>query len=168
MNSFFNDLLGLDATTQTLTIGQGCARAVLVFFVAILLLRLAGRRTVAGNSAMELVVKFMFGALLSRVILADAPMGLTFAAAAALVLVQRVVAYAVYFSPSLRKLIKGTDSLLVQNGVVNKRELTRASISEEDMQAGVRAAANLDDLQQVQAVRLEHDGNITVVKKEEE
>ena len=102
MQEFFDNLLGMQATADTITVGQTCARAVLVFLVALVLLRLSGRRTFGGNSALDMVVKFMFGALLSRVIVADAPMGISFTAAAALVFVHRALAYAVYFSPLLR------------------------------------------------------------------
>jgi uncharacterized membrane protein YcaP (DUF421 family) len=165
MNDFFNNLLGLQATANTITMGQTCARTVLVFLVALVLLRLSGRRTFGGNSALDMVVKFMFGALLSRVIIADAPMGITFVAAAALVAVHRALAYALYFSPALRKLVKGSDSILAEGPTIHQHELRRASVSEPELRAGIRAAANTDDLSQVEKVRLEHDGVITVVKK---
>ncbi len=165
MQEFFNNLLGMQATADTITVGQTCARAVLVFLVALVLLRLSGRRTFGGNSALDMVVKFMFGALLSRVIIADAPMGITFVAAAALVAVHRALAYAVYFSPLLRKLVKGSDSILAEGETIHQHELRRASVSEQELQAGVRAAANTDDLSTIKVVRLEHDGVITVVKK---
>lgn len=165
MQEFFDNLLGMQATADTITVGQTCARAVLVFLVALLLLRLSGRRTFGGNSALDMVVKFMFGALLSRVIIADAPMGITFVAAAALVAVHRALAYAVYFSPLLRKLVKGSDSILAEGTTIHQHELRRASVSEQELQAGVRVAANTDDLSTTKLVRLEHDGVITVVKK---
>ncbi|MBC6699103.1 DUF421 domain-containing protein [Hymenobacter puniceus] len=165
MQEFFNNLLGMQATADTITVGQTCARAVLVFLVALVLLRLSGRRTFGGNSALDMVVKFMFGALLSRVIIADAPMGITFVAAAALVAVHRALAYAVYFSPLLRKLVKGSDSILAEGPTIHQHELRRASVSEQEFQAGVRVAANTDDLSTTNVVRLEHDGTITVVKK---
>ncbi|QNH60960.1 DUF421 domain-containing protein [Hymenobacter sediminicola] len=165
MQEFFNNLLGMQATADTITIGQTCARAVLVFLVALVLLRLSGRRTFGGNSALDMVVKFMFGALLSRVIIADAPMGITFVAAAALVFVHRTLAYAVYFSPLLRKLVKGSDSILAEGATIHQHELRQASVSEQELRAGVRAAASTNDLSTIKEVRLEHDGVITVVKK---
>lgn len=167
MNSFFDELLGMHATADTITIGQTCARTVLVFSVALILLRLSGRRTFGGNSALDMVVKFMFGALLSRVIIADAPMGITFVAAAALVCVHRVLAYALYFFPTLRRLVKGSDSVLAEGATIHQHELQRASVSEAELRAGVRATANTDDLSTLEKVRLEHDGTITVIKKTE-
>ncbi|MET4108048.1 YetF domain-containing protein [Hymenobacter sp. UYP22] len=167
MTSFFDELLGMQATAETITVGQTCARTVLVFSVALILLRLSGRRTFGGNSALDMVVKFMFGALLSRVIIADAPMGITFAAAAALVCVHRILAYALYFSPALRRIVKGTDSVLAEGSTIHQHELRKASVSEAELRAGVRAAANTDELSNLEKIRLEHDGTITVIKKPE-
>ena len=73
MKEFFTDLIGLHETAQTISAGQISARTAVVFLVAIVLLRLSGRRTFASNSALEMVVKFMLGATLSRAITADAP-----------------------------------------------------------------------------------------------
>lgn len=165
MEVFFDQLLGMQATADTITVGQTCARAVLVFLVALTLLRLSGRRTFGGNSALDMVVKFMFGALLSRVIVADAPMGISFTAAAALVTVHRLLAYALYYSAWLRRLVKGSDSVLAEGTTIYQHELRRASVSETELRAGIRAAVNTDDLSSLEKVRLEHDGVITVIKK---
>jgi hypothetical protein len=89
------------------------------------------------------------------------------AAAVTLVLFHRLLAYTTYFFPAFGRLIKGEDSVLVENSVINHHELRRASLSEAAMRAAVRGASNLEDLAQTQTVRLEHDGTISVVKKEE-
>ncbi|MDQ2795340.1 MAG: DUF421 domain-containing protein [Bacteroidota bacterium] len=164
MKDFFADLIGLHETAQTISAGQISARTVVVFLVALVLLRLSGRRTFASNSALEMIVKFMLGATLSRAIAADAPFFTILAAAGTLVLVHRVLAYLTYFFPALGRLVKGEASLLAEGATIHHKELRRASISKEALRAGVRGAANLDDMAQTEAVRLEHDGTISVVK----
>ena len=165
MLQFFAHLIGLYATPETITAGQMVARTVLVFFIALVLLRLSGRRTFASSSALESVVKFMLGALLSRAIAADAPFFTILTAAATLVATHRALAYATYFFPALGRLVKGETSVLAEGSTLHRAEMARASISAEALQAGLRTAANLDDLAQTQTVRLEHDGTISVVKK---
>ena len=142
-----------------------CARTLVVFVLALVLLRLSGRRTFASNSALEMIVKFMLGATLSRAIAADAPFFTILAAALTLVLVHRALAYLMYFFPSLGRLAKGEASILSEGATIHHHELRRASISEEALRAGLRVGANLDDLAQTETVRLEHDGAISVVKK---
>lgn len=167
MEKFWVDLLGLAAKADTITTSQICARTIVITFVAIVLLRLSGRRTFASNSALETIVKFMLGGLLSRAIAAAGPFGATIAAAATLVLVHRVIAYATYFYSPLGRLIKGEPSILAEGNHIYHNALRVASFSEQAMRAAVRGAANVDDLSQVKTVRLEHDGTISVVKNEE-
>jgi uncharacterized membrane protein YcaP (DUF421 family) len=166
MTDFLVDLLGLTAKADTITASQICWRTGAVFIIAIVLLRIAGRRTFASNSGLETVVKFMLGAILSRAIAADSPFGVIVAAAVTLVLLYRLLAYATYFFPALGRLVKGEASVLAEGATIHHQELRRASFSEEALHAAVRGAANTDDLTQTKVVRLEHDGTISVVKKE--
>ena len=165
MKEFFADLIGLHETAQTISAGQISARTAVVFLVALVLLRVSGRRTFASNSALEMIVKFMLGATLSRAIAADAPFFTILAAALTLVLVHRALAYLMYFFPALGRLVKGEASILAEGATIHHHELRRASISEEALQSGLRVGANLDDLAQTKTVRLEHDGSISIVKK---
>ena len=164
----WSSLLGLNASSSTITTSEICWRTLVISFVAIILLRLSGRRTFASNSALETIVKFMLGGLLSRAIAAAGPFGATIAAAATLVVVHRIIAYATYFFPPLGRLIKGEPSILAEGTLIHHDELRLASFPEQAMRAAVRGAANLDDLSEVKIVRLEHDGSISVVKKEKE
>lgn len=166
MTDFLVDLMGLHATADTLTTSQICWRTGVVFLIAILLLRVSGRRTFASNSGLETVVKFMLGAILSRAIAGDSPFGVIIAAAVTLVLLHRLLAYATYFFPPLGRWLKGESSILAEGDTIYHHELRRASISEQAMHAAVRGAANVDDLAQTKTVRLEHDGTVSVVKKE--
>jgi uncharacterized membrane protein YcaP (DUF421 family) len=165
MTDFLVDLLGLNAKADTIVASQICWRTLVVFIIALVLLRVSGRRTFASNSGQEMVVKFMLGAILSRAIAGDSPFGVIIAAAVTLVLLHRALAYATYFFPAFGRLVKGESSVLAEGASINHHELRRASLSEEALRAAVRGAANLDDLAQAKTVRLEHDGNISVVKK---
>ncbi|MDO7885011.1 DUF421 domain-containing protein [Hymenobacter cheonanensis] len=166
MTDFLVELLGLDAKADTITASQICWRTLVVFIIALVLLRVSGRRTFASNSGQETVVKFMLGAILSRAIAGDSPFGVIIAAAVTLVLLHRLLAYATYFFPAFGRLIKGEASVLAEGAAINHHELRRASFSEEALQAAVRGAANLDDLAQAKTVRLEHDGTVSVVKQD--
>ena len=166
MQEFLIQLLGLHAKAETITASQVCWRTVSVFLLALLLLRISGRRTFASNSALDMVVKFMTGALLSQAILASVPYWLGIAGATTLILLHRAVAYLTYFFPAVGRLLRGSPSVIADGTAVQHAELRYASFTEADMMAAVRASANLNDLGQVQTVRLEHDGQVSVVKKE--
>lgn len=166
MDEFWSNLLGLNATASSITTSEICWRTVVVSFVAVVLLRLSGRRTFASSSALETIVKFMLGGLLSRAIAAAGPFMATIAAAATLVAVHRAIAYATYFIPAFGRLVKGEPSILAEGNHIHHDELRVASFSEQAMRAAVRSAANIDDLAEAKVVRLEHDGTVSVVKRE--
>lgn len=166
MHNFFSELLGLNETVNTVSVGQITARTIAVFWVALVLLRVSGRRTFASNSALDMIVKFMTGAILSRAIMGDSPFFTTLAAATALILVHRLLAYVTYFFPAVGKFLRGSPSVLARGTEVNHHELRRASLSEADMLASVHASANLEDLTLTKLVRLEHDGVVSVIKKD--
>lgn len=166
MKDFFVELLGLHEKAETIVASQVCCRTLSVFLLAIVLLRISGRRTFASNSAVDMVVKFMTGALLSQAILASVPYWLGIVGATTLILLHRVMAYATFYFPAFGRLVKGESSVLAEGAVIHHHELRRASLAEEALHAAVRGAANLDDLAQTKIVQLEHDGTISVVKKE--
>ena len=165
MEKFFVNLLGLEETVNTLSYSQIAFRTVSIFIVALLLLRISGRRTFASNSALDMIVKFMTGAILSRAIMGDSPYFLTLTAATTLILLHRVMAYVTYFFPAVGRVLRGSPSVLADGTTIRHDELRRASLTEADMMASVHSTAGLDDLALTKTVRLEHDGMVSVVKK---
>lgn len=164
---FLHELLGLQASSHNISALQMCARAVLVFLWALLLLRLAGNRAFGSGSALDMVLKVVFGAVLSRAIVAASPFGATMLAGAVLMVLYRLLAYATYFWDGLGQLVKGDALPLIKDGVVLPVNLRRASISEKDLHEGLRTSGNLDDLQQVQQAHLERNGSISVIPKKQ-
>lgn len=164
MAEFFINLLGLHETAQTISGSQVVWRTVSVFLLALLLLRISGRRTFASNSALDMVIKFMTGAMLSQAILATVPYWLPILGFTTLVLLHRALAYLTYFFPSLGQLLRGSPSVLAEGTDVKHHELRRASLTEADMMASVHSTANLEDLTKTKLVRLEHDGTVSVIK----
>src|SRR5262245_47036452 len=77
--------LGTHASANDLTVGQIIMRAVLVFLIWLIIVRLADRRLLGKFSAFDVVLAVMLGAVLSRAINGSAPFWGTIAAAAVLV-----------------------------------------------------------------------------------
>ena len=73
MKEFWDTLFGPHADSHTITALQMTVRAVLVFFAALALLRVSGKRTFGTNAAFDMVVKIMLGAVMSRAVVAASP-----------------------------------------------------------------------------------------------
>ena len=70
---------------KDLTLGQECARAVLISFYGLGMLRLSGRRTFAQMSAIDLVISIVVGSNLSRAMTGGVPFWGTLASVIVLV-----------------------------------------------------------------------------------
>ena len=165
MKDALDFLFGFAADSHTITAVQMTTRAVLVFFAALVLLRLSGKRTFGGNTAFDVVVKIMLGAILSRAVGAASPFGGTLLAGLAFVMLHRLLAWASFRSKLVGRLVKGEAHLLAQQGRPVPDELRQAYLSEQDLLEGLHQNANLASLDQAEAVYLERDGSISVVKK---
>ncbi|MCC3157800.1 DUF421 domain-containing protein [Hymenobacter sp. 15J16-1T3B] len=168
MEHALNELLGLHASSHNITALQMSVRAVVVFFVALLLLRLAGKRTFGSNSPFDVVLKIILGAVLSRAIVAASPFVGTLVASAVMVGLHRLLAMAAYHSHAVGKLIKGRSYVLAENGALNRANMQHNNITERDLHEGVRSKGHTDDLTEVETVRLERDGEISVVMQKQD
>lgn len=70
-----------------------------------------------------------------------------------------------YHSPRVRRLIEPPSLLLVKNGRINRRALRREMVTNDELMAKLREHG-YERLEQVKAVRMEGDGEITVVPHE--
>jgi uncharacterized membrane protein YcaP (DUF421 family) len=167
MTDFWNTLFGPHASSHTITALQMTTRAVIVFFAVLALLRLSGSRTFGGNTAFDMVVKIMLGAVMSRAVVAASPFWGTLLAGLVLVALHRVLAWAAFHSTFVGRLVKGEGQLLAQQGRLDEKSLRRNHLTHADLLEGLRESANIGAVEQAETVRLERDGSISVVKKTE-
>ena len=164
-NALVERLLDLHADSHTIGAGAMCARAVIVFFVTLTLLRLAGARAFGGNTAFDVVLKIMLGALLSRAVVAASPFWGTLAVGAVFVALHRLLGLASYHSDFIGKIIKGEATLLARQGQIIPESLSKTELTDKDFHEGLHDAANLASVAETEAVYLERNGSISVVKK---
>ena len=166
MKTLWDTLFGLHADSHTITALQMTTRAVLVFFAALVLLRASGKRTFGGSTPFDMVVKIMLGAVLSRAVAAASPFGGTLLAGLVLVLLHRLLAWAAFHSAFVGRLVKGDAHVLAEKGQLRDETLRRHNLTPEDVLEDLRKNGNLAALDHAEAVRLERDGSISVVKKQ--
>jgi uncharacterized membrane protein YcaP (DUF421 family) len=166
MSALWDTLFGPHADSHTITALQMTTRAVLVFFVALVLLRASGKRTFGGNTAFDMVIKILLGAVLSRAVAAASPFWGTLLAGLALVSLHRLLAWAAFHSAWVGRLVNGEAHQLTDNGQLRAEVLCQHNLTPEDVLADLRKNGNLDALDQAKTVCLERDGSISVVKKQ--
>jgi uncharacterized membrane protein YcaP (DUF421 family) len=152
---------------KDLTLGQECARAVVIFFYGLVMLRLSGRRTFAHMSAVDLIISIIVGSNLSRAMTGGVPFWATLASVAVLVALHLVVAYAVARSPVFAKWVEGDAVLLAKDGVIRDTARLRSKISLTDIEEALREKGldGLAELHRTRKLMLEPSGKISVIKQ---
>jgi uncharacterized membrane protein YcaP (DUF421 family) len=165
MEALFETIFGIQ---NHLALSQECARAVLLFFYGLALLRLSGRRTFGQWSALDIVVSIMVGSALARTMTGSAPLPGTMAAAAVLVLLHVALSAIVARNETLSRLVEGGTITLARNGTLDEAArkshlISRSDLAEALRQQGVDGFLGMDN---VKAIELEPSGKISVIKRE--
>jgi uncharacterized membrane protein YcaP (DUF421 family) len=141
------------------------ARALVVFWIALVLVRVAGMRAFGRKSSFDTIIVIMLGAVLSRAVTGASPFWPTVTAATVLVVVHRLVAMGVARWHRFERALKGHHHILYQDGEIDTARMRRAGISHADLEEAVRAQLHGRSLEEAGAIYLESSGELTVVAR---
>lgn len=144
---------------------QMCVRSLVMFFVALVLIRLGGVRMFGRKSAFDDIMVIMLGAILSRGVVGASPFWATVAASAVMIAIHRVVSWACIKSKTIERLLRGKPFVLYKNGKINHVNLKRSSLSESDLTESVRLEMKQQTLDNVDTAFIETNGRISFVEK---
>ena len=145
---------------------QMACRTVVIYGVAILGIRISGKRAFGKLSTFDNVISILLGAVLSRAVVGASPFLSIVVAALVLVLLHRVVAWFCVISPAFGKLIKGESSSLFSEGRMNKKNMAAHLVTDRDLMEEVRLEMNQESFENVKEIFIERNGKISVIKKE--
>ncbi len=142
---------------------QECARAALIFFYGLLLVRVAGRRVFGRWSAVDIVVSIVVGSNLSRALTGQAPLWGTLAATSLLMALHWLVAQGAARNRWLSRLVEGGPIRLVEGGQADEALLKRHGVSLADLHEALRNNG-IERVEETRLVTLEASGTVTVLK----
>ena len=145
---------------------QMIVRVALLFVFGIFCIRLAGRRTFARYSPLDIIVAIVVGSNISRIMTGKAPFLLGVGATLLLVVLHRLVAMLTLRWPALGQLMKGRPAILVRDGRIDHHALRRHQLTENDLHEALRVE-KVGDVAGVARATLEGSGKISVVQKGE-
>lgn len=158
LDSFF----GLSVAPREISVAQMTARALLVFASALVMLRVAHKRFFAQRNALDVLLTLVIASTLARAINGSAAFFPTLVVGFVLVLVHRALGWASVRSPWLGIIVKGTSTVLVQDGQVRHPELRRHDLSIDDLNEDLRING-VDTPQAVRRATLERNGEVSVI-----
>jgi uncharacterized membrane protein YcaP (DUF421 family) len=166
IQSFLDQALGLGLENKDLNVGQMSLRALVVFVLAIAMIRIGNKRFMGKNAALDVLLGIVFGSMISRAITGNAPFTPTLVASFVLVLLHWVLSAIAFRSQWFGTLVKGHDSLLVRDGEIQWEAMRKAHVTEHDLQEMMRNSGHQPDVSQVAAAHLERNGDISVIMRE--
>jgi uncharacterized membrane protein YcaP (DUF421 family) len=140
-------------------------RSVVVFVIALVLIRVSGRRSFGQRSPFDSVVVILLGATLSRAIVGASPFVGTVVSSFVIVLCHRLLALACTHSRRFERLVAGVEREVFRDGTFDAREMDAALITATDVHESVRQKTGSGSMDNVAAAILERNGDISVIRK---
>ena len=166
MSSFLHTVFGDGLEAHKLTLWQVVLRAILIFFATLLVVRTANKRFFASRTAFDVILGFILGSMMARAINGSERLIPTIVAGFVLAMLHRGLGWLACQWPQIGGLIKGYSQTLVKAGELDHATMRRHHIAEDDLNEELRLQG-LADRAKVQIARLERNGEVSVIRKEE-
>ena len=138
--------------------------AILAYFILFLFIRISGKRTLAKLTAFDFVVTVTLGSTLSSMILGKVTIAEGALALALIIGLQYLLASTARASSTAEKIINSSPTLVFYRGQFLEDSMKKEVLTEEEIYAEIRKYRLLD-VDQVEAVVMELNGELTVIKK---
>jgi uncharacterized membrane protein YcaP (DUF421 family) len=145
---------------------ESIIRGAAVYLILLVIMRISGRRTIAQATSFDFVLMLIVAETTQQALLGD-DFSITNAALviATLTVLDIGFSYVKRWSPAMDRLIDGTPTLLIHNGVIDHRVLKRSRTDVEDIMAAARLRHGIIEIAEVRHAILESDGGISIVPR---
>lgn len=156
-------LFGFGVEPKDYTVVQVCMRTLVIFFTALVMIRLADRRFLARKSGFDTLLGFILASTLSRAINGSAQLLPTIVIGFLVVFIHRLLAKIAFHSDAFSKLLKGRPEQVIRDGKVNRDVMARYDLTDGDLIEDCRLIALVDDFAKVRDARIERNGQVSVI-----
>lgn len=141
-------------------------RALIIYFVLLLVFRLAGRRTLMQMTSFDFVLLLIISEATQNAILgSDYSITTGMLAIVTLVGADILLSNWKHRSAAVNRWLDGLPMIIVENGVPLKPLMDRSRIDVEDVLAAARQGPGLERMEQIKYAVLEAGGGISVIPK---
>ncbi|CAG1064965.1 hypothetical protein BAC1_00538 [uncultured bacterium] len=143
-------------------------RGAAMYFFLLIVIRVAGKRTLAEVTTFDLVLLLIIGESTQQALIGnDFSFTNAFILIITLILIDIGLSIIKQRSGRLDKWIEGTPVIIMKDGAPLTETLRKARIDETDILEAARKLQGLERLEQIKYAILEKDGGITIVPKDE-
>jgi uncharacterized membrane protein YcaP (DUF421 family) len=167
MNPFLpmDAILGLGKDPKNLTFLEIVLRGVIVFLVALVMVRLGDKRFLSNKTPFDAILGFILASMLARAVNGSSAFWPTLGGGFVLVGLHRLIAFLSRRSHKFGILVKGTSDIVIRDGQIVSSGLLRNDLSEHDLQEDLHLNGQVDNPSDVKVAYAERNGQISVVPK---
>lgn len=137
------------------------------YVALIIMLRSAGKRTLAKMNAFDFVITIGIGSVLAIIMMdKTVPLFEGIAALALLIVLQFIITWTTVNFKALRGVVRSSPTLLLYDGEIIKKNLKKERVTESELLESLRNEG-VHSIVNVKAVVLESNGETSVIKKDE-
>lgn len=156
--------IGGNEVDIVIPVWQLVLRTIVVYGVALLIIRVAKRRFMGGFTTFDILLGFVVGSVLSRAITGAIRFIDMLFVISVLVSMHWIIAVIGYYASGvISKTVKNSARQLIKDGEVIEEAMRASKIGENDLMQAVRNKGNVDSLDKVKSAYLERDGSITII-----
>jgi uncharacterized membrane protein YcaP (DUF421 family) len=142
-------------------------RAVGVYLILLILLRVAGKRTLSQVTTFDFVLILIIAETTQQALLGeDYSLTNMTIIASTLVLLSLVFAYVDFYLPNVSKWVDGAPLIVVRDGEILKDRVRKELVTEEDILESARMKHGIERLDQIKYAVLEKSGDISIIPAE--
>lgn len=141
-------------------------RAVVIYLVLLIIMRLAGRRTLGEMTSFDLILLLIISEAIQQGLIGD-----DFSLTTAILLIITLISLDILFtylkqkSKLLDRLIDGTPTIIVDEGKLLTDRMNKARVDESDILTAARELHGLERLEQIKYAVLERNGKISIIPR---
>jgi uncharacterized membrane protein YcaP (DUF421 family) len=164
MENLFIEIFGQGKELNAL---QMSSRGVVMFVIALILIRISGRRSFGIRTALDNIITISLGAVMSRAIVGASAFVPVVVCCLVIVLLHRGFAWLITHHSGFGRFVVGDKISLFENGHFIEHQMEKALVCKEDVMQGVRKSALTEKLDGIEKVYIERNGEISAIKKED-
>ncbi len=159
-------LIGIDQQYDQISVWQVVARTVVVYVLALLIIRFGKRRFMGNFSAVDILLGFVVGSIMSRGITGSISILNMLVVLAILFGLHWGIATISYHWKGFAATIDNDPRELINDGEIDKDAMNKSKITEAELARALREKGHVESAKNVRSAKLEPDGEITVIAKE--
>ncbi len=146
-------------------LGMTALRALGVYALMLVVIRLSGKRTIGNFTAFDLLVALMLGEIVDEIIYGDVTFLQGTVAIATIAIAQQGNAWLSYYDHGMDRILEGAPSILVRDGAMQRKGMRKERMSEKDVMEELRLNG-VEDIREVRLAIMENDGEVSVLRHE--